>query len=201
MASRTTASLVVLALLAAGRAAAQSPAPLRLSFADAVRRAAGTAPVVELAGLRTDEAQARVRQARAALLPSVTASAAWVNRTFNKNSLGINLSFPGAGLPTLIGPFNTYDSRLQVTQTLLDFSSVGRVRAARAQATGAIAEGGAASEAAAGTAARGRRERGDRRDARPHPAGGGGRRAGRSAEPARPGTHRPGPRAGARPGD
>ena len=153
MASRTTASLVVLALLPAGRAAAQSPAPLRLSFADAVRRAAGTAPVVELAGLRTDEAQARVRQARAALLPSVTASAAWVNRTFNKNSLGINLSFPGAGLPTLIGPFNTYDSRLAVTQTLLDFSSVGRVRAAHAQATGAIAEGGAASEAAAGATA------------------------------------------------
>src|SRR5438034_167483 len=153
MVSRKATSLTVLALAAATIAAAQTPTPVRLSFADAVRRAAGTAPVVALAGLRTDEAQARVRQARAALLPSVTASAAWVNRTFNKNSLGINLSFPGAGLPTLIGPFNTYDSRLQVTQTLLDFSSVGRVRAARAQATGAIAEGGAASEAAAGTAA------------------------------------------------
>src|SRR6266516_4478501 len=153
MVSRKVTSLTVLALAAANIAAAQTPTPVRLSFADAVRRAAGTAPVVELAGLRTDEARARVRQARAALLPSVTASAAWVNRTFNKNSLGINLSFPGAGLPTLIGPFNTYDPRLTVTQPLLDFSSVGRVRAARAQATGAIAEGGAASEAAAGTAA------------------------------------------------
>jgi len=136
-------------------AAAQTPAPLRLSFADAVRRAAGTAPVVELAGLRSDEAQARVRQARAALLPSLTASAAWLNRDFNKNSLGIKFpSIPGSpGLPDLIGPFNTYDSRLQVTQTLVDFSSVGRVRAARAQAAGARAEGGAASEAAAGAAA------------------------------------------------
>src|SRR5438034_10300794 len=108
MASRTTASLVVLALLAAGRAAAQAPAPLRLSFAEAVRRAAGTAPVVELAGLRSDEAQARVRQARATLLPNLTATAGWVNRHFNKNSLGIKLSFPGAGLPTVIRPFNTY---------------------------------------------------------------------------------------------
>src|SRR6266496_1787332 len=106
MVSRKVTSLIVLALAAANIAAAQTPTPVRLSFADAVRRAAGTAPVVELAGLRT-----------------------------------------------LIGPFNTYDSRLQVTQTLLDFSSVGRVRAARAQATGVIAEGGAASEAAAGTAA------------------------------------------------
>ncbi len=153
MVSRKVTSLTVLALAAANIAAAQTPTPVRLSFADAVRRAAGTAPVVELAGLRTDEAQARVRQARAALLPNVTASAAWVNRTFNKNSLGINLSFPGAGLPTLIGPFNTYDSRLQVTQTLLDFSSVGRVRAARAQATGATAEGVAQAQRAAGVSA------------------------------------------------
>ena len=147
MASRTTASLILVALAVVSGAAAQAPAPLRLSFAEAVRRAAGTAPVVELAGLRSDEAQARVRQARATLLPNLTATAAWVNRDFNKNSLGIKLSFPGAGLPTLIRPFNTYDSRLQVTQTLVDFSSVGRVRAARAQAAGVRAEGGAASEA------------------------------------------------------
>ena len=153
MASRTTASLILVALAVVSGAAAQAPAPLRLSFAEAVRRAAGTAPVVELAGLRSDEAQARVRQARATLLPNLTATAAWVNRDFNKNSLGIKLSFPGAGLPTLIRPFNTYDSRLQVTQTLVDFSSVGRVRAARAQAAGARAEGGAASEASAGATA------------------------------------------------
>src|SRR5437667_305825 len=153
MASRTPASLILVALAVGSGAAAQAPAPLRLSFAEAVRRAAGTAPVVELAGLRSDEAQARVRQARATLLPNLTATAAWVNRDFNKNSLGIKLSFPGAGLPTLIRPFNTYDSRLQVTQTLVDFSSVGRVRAARAQAAGARAEGGAASEASAGATA------------------------------------------------
>src|SRR5712692_3568795 len=84
----------VLAWLAAAPLAAQAPAPpsvppVRLTFADAVRRAAGTAPAVELAGLRTDEAHARVGQARAALLPTLAASAGWVNRNFNKNSLGI----------------------------------------------------------------------------------------------------------------
>jgi len=154
MASRNVTSLIVLFLAAVGRVTAQAPTPVRLSFADAVRRAAGTAPVVELAGLRTDEARARVRQARSALLPSLTASAGWLNRTFNKNSLGIKFpNSPGFSLPDLIGPFNTYDSRLQITQTLLDLSSMGRVRAAQAQATGSVAEGGAVSEASATTAA------------------------------------------------
>src|SRR5207237_10370599 len=49
--------------------AAQAPAPtapLRLSFADAVRLASGEVPVVTLASLRPTEADARVRQARAA---------------------------------------------------------------------------------------------------------------------------------------
>src|SRR6266513_1747759 len=135
MVSRNVTSVIVLALTAATGAAAQAPAPapVRLSFAEAVRRAAGTAPVVELAGLRTDEARARVRQARSALLPNLTASAGWLNRTFNKNSLGIKFpNSPGFSLPDLIGPFNTYDSRLQFTQTLVDLSSMGRVSEASA---------------------------------------------------------------------
>src|SRR5439155_1613300 len=67
--SSSTGLLAVLAGLVAAPAAAQAPAapaPLRLSFADAVSMAAGKTPVVELATLRTTEADARVRQARAA---------------------------------------------------------------------------------------------------------------------------------------
>src|SRR3989442_7483763 len=156
MASRIVSTLLLL-LAAARVASGQAPstaAPLRLSFAEAVRRAAGTAPAVELAGLRTDEARARVGQARAALLPNLAASAGWVYRTFNKNSLGIKFpSVGGFSLPDLIGPFNTYDTRLQLSQTLLDFSSMGRVRAARAQVASAGAQGGAVSEGAAAGAA------------------------------------------------
>lgn len=140
-------SLLVLLLVATTPAAAQTP--LRLSFAEAVRRAAGQAPAVELAGLRTDEAEARVRQARGALLPSLSFASGWVNRDFNTKAQG--LSFPG--IPTIIGPFNAYDTRFRATQTLLDFSSVARLRAARAQVTGSTAEGGAVSEGAAAGAA------------------------------------------------
>ena len=147
------ASLVVLFLPAA--LAAQAPAagaPLRLSFADAVRVASSEAPAVALAGLRTDEADARVRQARSALLPSLSVGGVWLNRTFNTRSLGIPFpaSFP---VPNPVPPFNDYDGRVSASQTLFDWSSVARVRAAGAQADGSRAERGVTVEGTALTAA------------------------------------------------
>ena len=137
------------------RAEAQTPAPLRLSFAEAVRRAAGEAPVVALATLRTSEAEARVRQTRATLLPGLSVGAEWLNRSFNSKSLGITFpTIPGQPpFPELIGPFNNYDLRFSAAQTLFDWSSVKRVRAAGARADGSRAEAGATVEVAAQTAA------------------------------------------------
>ena len=132
--------------------AAQTPAPttpVRLSFADAVRLASGEVPVVALATLRTTEADARVRQARAALLPSASVGGFWLNRTFNSRSIGI--SFPG--VPELIGPFNNYDARVSASQALFDWSSVRHVRAAGAQADGSRAERGVTVEASVLTTA------------------------------------------------
>src|SRR5690349_21284121 len=95
MASRLTdalrASAVTLLLVAP--LAAQQPAAVTLTFADAVARAGGTAPPVALAGYRSDEARARLRQARGAFLPTFSATAYWLNRDFNPKSIGI--SFPG----------------------------------------------------------------------------------------------------------
>src|SRR5438309_4924965 len=93
MVSRSNSSRLVAVLawlVAMGvRLAAQAPSPttpLRLSFADAVRPASGEEPVVSLASLRTTEAYARVRQARAAPLPSLSLGGAWVNRDFNSEA-------------------------------------------------------------------------------------------------------------------
>ena len=155
------ASLVALSLPAV--LAAQAPAagaPLRLSFADD-RTGMFNCPHtgVALAALRTDEADARVRQVRAALLPSLSLGGSWLNRTFNSKSLGIDFSFPTAPgqppatLPELIGPFNLYDARVSASQALLDWSSMARVRASRAQADGSRAERGVTVEATALTAA------------------------------------------------
>lgn len=144
---------LILALISADLLQAQTPAPppppVRLSFADAVRQATGQTqsapPSVAIAGFRTDAATARVRQARSGLLPSLSLSGSWANRSFNSKAQGI--SFPG--VPTVIGPFNAYDGRVRVNQTLFDFANLGRVNAARSQATAAGAERSAVVEASA----------------------------------------------------
>jgi len=140
---------VVAVLAPASHAAAQSPAPLSLSFADAVGRAARGAPALTLAGLRGDEVRGLLRETRSPLLPSLSAGGSWVNRTFNKDALGIRFpNFPGTPSGKLIGPFDVYDLRLQLNQTLLDFASTARVRATRAQLAGAQADSSLAAEGA-----------------------------------------------------
>jgi len=145
---------LILALISADLLQAQTPTPVRLSFANAVRQATGASPdtappVVEIAGFRADAASARVRQARAGLLPSLSLSGSWANRNFNSKAQGI--SFPG--VPTIIGPFNAYDGRVRVTQTIFDFSNLGRVSAAKSAVTAASAERSAVVEASAQTVA------------------------------------------------
>jgi len=152
MASRP---LIVLALALVSSAAlraqapAQSSAPVRLSFADAIRQATGSTqappPAVEIAGLRTDESRARVTQARSGLLPNIALGGSWANRTLNPKALGF--SFPG--VPNLIGPFDVVDGRVQLQQTLVDFSNLKRVSAAKSQVTAAVAEGSATVETSA----------------------------------------------------
>lgn len=146
MASASKALIIVIAaLLSAATLAAQvaSSTPLRLSFAGAIRQATGgtadTAPAaVTIAGFRSDAAGARVRQARSTLLPNLSLTGSWVNRTFNPRTLGF--SIPGFSLPSLVPPFNAYDGRARVTQTLFDLSSLSRVSAARGQLNAANAE-------------------------------------------------------------
>ena len=156
MASRIAKLPVLLSLAlicVAATARAQTPEPLRLSFADAVSRAAGTAPAVTLAGLRADEARARIRQTRASLLPDFSATGSWVSQTINPKTLGFKINLPGFGFPKLFGPFDVYDARLHLTQTVFDYAGVVRVRAARSQLASSESDSGLASESAAQLAA------------------------------------------------
>src|SRR2546428_112537 len=93
-----------------------------------------------------------VARARAALLPPLSLGGAWVTRDFTPQALVIPFP-PQFNLPNPVPPFNNYDGRVTVTQTLFDWSSVERVRAAGAQADGSRAERGVTVEGAALTAA------------------------------------------------
>jgi outer membrane protein TolC len=52
-------------------------------------------------------------------------------------------------VPNLIGPFDVVDGRVQLQQTLFDFSNLKRVSAAKSQVTASVAEGSATVEASA----------------------------------------------------
>ena len=142
-------------LLASPRLDAQQPTVLSLSLGDAGRLAAQQSALAQGARLRADEAQARVRQRRADLLPTVTSYVQEAGRTFNTSTLGIDFPTPAGQKPIfdprgqVEGPINTLDIRGRVQQNLLDFGALGRVRSAQAAARSSNADADATAEQAA----------------------------------------------------
>ncbi len=140
------AGLVAVAALAPAGVRAQAAdtaavAPgdtLRLGLAEAVQMAAGRSLGVEVARQAAQEAQAKVAEERADLLPQVNGTFVHGDRTFNTASFGI--SFPSApGEPPLfdpngevLGPVTTIDARAHLSQTLFDWSALEQLKSARA---------------------------------------------------------------------
>ena len=108
-------------------AAAPAP-PIVLSISEAMRLAIRNNIEARLARAGTIGAKGRVLQAASALLPQITASS-FQNRQykFNLDAEGFNLiKFPGASLPAALGPYNIFDARAQITQSLFDLSAWNR---------------------------------------------------------------------------
>jgi len=146
---------VAAATLAAAASAVPALAQEPLTLAEAVARAATSAAPVELAEIRVEGAEAAVRQARSALLPTFTATAGILNRSFNRRSLGIEFPAPpgGSAPPDRVRPFDNYDARIRMQQTLFDLASWSRLDAARSGLVPLDAEREAAAETAAHQAA------------------------------------------------
>jgi len=131
---------------------APARSPVRLSLRDAVTAASTTTPAVTVAVLQEEEARGRVTQARSIFFPTLTGAASFVRRTENLKSLGFSFNIPGVNFPNLIGPFNIWDFRPQVTQTLFDLSGWLRASAARAQLTVSADQAGTTGQTAAAQA-------------------------------------------------
>ncbi len=141
---RTTDRLASLALglaLSAGPLAAQAPHALTLG--GAARLAATQAPSALAARERAVQGGARVAQARAAYLPSLSTSAIMDGGTEQRALLG---GAPGA--PPL-APDRDVDMRFQATQTLFDLASLRRWRATSSEADAMAGSAQDAGEAAA----------------------------------------------------
>ncbi len=161
---RLGAALALLAALLAFvvRAASAQGVPPdsgRLSLGDAIRLATLQTAGVQSAQLHVNEAQARVNQARASLLPQISAVPNWTSHTLNSASFGITFPTAPGQQPlfspngSIIGPVNLWDLRGQASQTVYDRSAVERVGVARAGVGAAAADVSTAAEQAATTAA------------------------------------------------
>ena len=152
-----TRSLVVLAAPVFG-ASGQATLP-PLTIGGAARAAAERSAVVDVARERASQADARVRQRRADLLPSITGSASDAERTINSATLGISFRDPVTGQPAfdpngqVLGPIKAWDFRATIRQSLADPAAVARLSASKAVAAATLADVSSVAQQAAATAA------------------------------------------------
>jgi len=106
---------------------AQQTAPRRLTLREAIAIALKQNLSVRVASAQEEESEGTQARRRAALLPHVTGEAIANRQNIDLAAMGI--SFPRISLPTLgfsfavpsvVGPFAHYDSRLLASQSLID---------------------------------------------------------------------------------
>lgn len=89
---------------------------------------------VKLAVESIRQAEARSAEARAALLPNIDGAISEESQTRNLKAFGLRFpSIPilGFTIPTFVGPYDVFDARASVTQSVFDFSSIRGYQAAK----------------------------------------------------------------------
>lgn len=99
-----------------------------LTFSEAMHKASGQNWDIRIADERVFKSLNAVGEARSVLFPQISASASQFRQTRDLSGSGINI--PG---PTFVGPFNSFDARLKLTQTLFDVGMFERLQALHAQ--------------------------------------------------------------------
>ena len=103
--------------------------PLREAVARGLEYNLGTVGVN--AAMRQADGQTRV--ARSVLLPNLNGGLRETVQQSNLRALGLRISspFPGAAIPSIVGPFNYFDLRATLTQKLADMNALSNYRSAK----------------------------------------------------------------------
>ena len=122
--------LLLPAMLAGAEAFAQSGSPpAGLTLSQAFEQALANNLQTRLAQERTLESRAQRGMVRSALLPNLSGTASQANVTANLAAMGLGAStFPG--IPAFVGPYNRFDARIQMAQSLFNLASIRRYQAA-----------------------------------------------------------------------
>ena len=141
---RRLCALIALAPpLAVAQTAPERPTlPLSLNRAVELALSAEGNPRVQLSAESMVQAKSRSAQARASLLPDFEAAVKEQNQTVNLAAFGLHFDvpIPGFRFPSVVGPFNVFDARASVNQSVFDFSSIRRFQASKAAVRAAKAD-------------------------------------------------------------
>ncbi len=112
------------------------PPVLKLSLKQAVKIALSPEgnTRVQLAEESLKQAESQSQESRAALLPDLESYVSAESETVNLRSVGLNFTFPailGIRLPTIVGPFDVFDARASVNQSIFDFGAIRRYQASK----------------------------------------------------------------------
>jgi outer membrane protein TolC len=103
---------------------------LTLSLNDAIQRGLKQNLALVAGDQDTRLARAQELRARSQLRPSLTAHIADTEQQINLAAYGFNFHFPGVNIPAIVGPFNVFDARAYLSQSLLNFQQLNNSRAA-----------------------------------------------------------------------
>ena len=103
-----------------------SAEPLSLTVLDAIERALKQNLGTLLADQRVAEAGGTKQRALSELLPNASGRLAVARQKVNLEAFGFPLP---AGIPPVVGPFNTYDARLFASQSIFDWHAINSHRA------------------------------------------------------------------------
>ena len=121
-------------------AAKTVPARATLSLAEGIDLAIQNNLATLLAHERTSEAKGVEKELRSGLLPNLYGVAYQANLTVNIAALGFQPgTFPGIA-STFIGPFNNFDARVRLQQTIFSLSAIRNYQAGRAGVRSAAVE-------------------------------------------------------------
>jgi outer membrane protein TolC len=113
-------------------AAKVTPAPTTLSLEQAIQLAVQNNLATLLARERRREAEGIKQESLSGLLPSISGTAYQASVTQNLAALGFQPgTFPGF-TKTFIGPFNNFDARARLVQTIFNLSAIRNYQAGRA---------------------------------------------------------------------
>ncbi|MGA2713136.1 MAG: TolC family protein [Bryobacteraceae bacterium] len=83
--------------------------------------------------LATQQAHGQALVSRSALLPNLNGTLSETAEQIDLRAQGLRISspFPGFGIPAVVGPFNYFDLRARLTQTIADFTALNNYRSSK----------------------------------------------------------------------